>query len=55
MPADKARLYELLEHQRQIVTTPDMGEQRKGDAWAVIDMLLDNLVELNYLDVNYEP
>lgn len=52
---DKARLYELLENQRVLVIDKNTGGRTRGDAWAVIDLLLDNLIELNTLDVNYEP
>lgn len=55
MPADKARLYELLEQQRQIVVAPDMGEKRREDGWYMVDFLLDRLIELNALpEVTYE-
>lgn len=51
----RERIYALLENERKLITDSYTGNLVRSEAWKVIDVLLDSLIELNELEkVVYE-
>lgn len=51
---DRAEIYEQLLPLSEFVKDPDAGHVMRREAWAVIDDLLDKLVEIQKLPIDIE-
>jgi hypothetical protein len=52
---ERERIYCLLENERALIVDPNTGHVMRAEAWKVVNVLLDSLVELQHMEeVIYE-